>query len=77
MTASNLPTMTGVKSSNLEAVGYDEPSRTMHVRFKNGGLYKYSDVAPHTHQAFVTADSVGKHFAKNIAGKYIHSKVQG
>lgn len=73
---SDIPKMVGVKSSNIEGVAYAPETKTMHVRFKNGGLYRYEDVAPHTHQAFVGADSVGKHFAQNIAGKYVHSKIQ-
>lgn len=72
-----LPSMTGVKSTNIEAVGYQPESRAMHVRFKKGGLYKYEDVAPHTHAALMSADSPGKHFAQNILGKYVHQKVQG
>lgn len=77
MTASNLPPMTGVKSSNLESVGYQPESKTLHVRFKGGGLYRYEGVPAEAHSAFMAADSKGQHFNKNIMGKYTHSKVQG
>ncbi len=32
------------KSSNIEGVGYDEWTRTLEVRFKGGGRYRYGDV---------------------------------
>ena len=33
-----------VVSSNIEAIGYDERSRTLEVCFKNGRVYQYFDV---------------------------------
>lgn len=34
------------RSKALEEVGYDPASRTLRVRFRNGGAYDYRDVAP-------------------------------
>lgn len=34
------------RSKALAEIGYDEPTRTLRVRFRNGGLYDYLDVAP-------------------------------
>lgn len=77
MTASNLPPMTGVKSSNVESIGHDPERQSLFVRFKSGGLYKYDGVSPEAHAAFMKSDSKGKHFKQNIMGKYVHQKVQG
>lgn len=55
-----------VNSSNIQAIGYDEPSRTLQVDFHGGAAYQYT---PITNKAFLelkNADSVGSHFAKHI-----------
>lgn len=72
---SNIPTMTPVESSNIKAVGYHPESRTMHIQFKSGGHYRYADVPPETHEAFMAAESKGGHFSKNFAGKFKHTKL--
>jgi len=59
-----------VQSSNVKSVGYDEPSRTMHVEFRDGGVYEYSGVPPETHQALVSAPSVGTHLHAHIKGRF-------
>lgn len=58
--------LTPVKSSNIEAVGYDAGAREMHVRFRGGATYRYRDVAPELHQALIGAESVGKHFHAHV-----------
>lgn len=58
-------TMAPVKSSNIEAIGYDPASRELHVKFKSGG-YVYADVAPDKHAALMKAESKGKHVHEHI-----------
>lgn len=70
-----IPDMTPVESSNLKAVGYDPEAQALHVQFKNGGHYQYAGVPPDAHQALLAADSKGSHIAKNIVGKYTHTKL--
>lgn len=55
-----------VKSSNIESVGYDPDTRVMEVAFKSSGKYRYTDVSPEKHAAFVGADSAGKYFHQHI-----------
>ena len=62
--------MTPVTSSNLHSVGYDPATKDMHVRFHSGNTATYRNVPPETHQAFVSAPSVGKHFHQHIKGRY-------
>lgn len=52
--------MTEVKSSNIQAVGWD--NGILHIRFKNGATYSYEDVAGAEFNALLSAPSVGKHF---------------
>lgn len=60
--------MQTVTSSQIEAVGYDEGSKTLHVRFKGGSTYAYDDVPPHEHADLMAAGSIGAHFGKRIKG---------
>lgn len=58
--------MVKVSSSNIDEVGYDEASKALTVKFKNGSTYRYADVAPHHHQRMIEGDSVGGYFHKHI-----------
>lgn len=64
-----------VASSNVASIGYDEPSRKMQVRFKNGGLYEYDKVSPEVHAKLLNAPSPGTHFAKHVRPHFAGRKV--
>lgn len=51
--------MIPVESSNVEAIGYDEGTSTLHVSFQNGSLYEYSRVPPEVFRSFLDAPSKG------------------
>jgi hypothetical protein len=70
------PTMQTVDSSNLDSVGYDSQSKTLHVQFKGGARYAYADVPSSAHAALMAAPSKGVHLNANIIGKYQSQKVQ-
>jgi len=55
-----------VTSSNIVSVGYDPETQNMEVEFKGGGVYTYHDVDKAAHDAFINAESIGKHFHANI-----------
>ena len=58
---------TPVSSSNIESIGYDEPTKALHVKFKSGGTWTYSgDDAKAHHDAMLSAPSVGKYFHANV-----------
>jgi hypothetical protein len=59
-----------VTSSSIQAVGYHEDSRTLHVRFHSGHTYSYSNVDPEEHRALINAPSIGAHFSKHIRPHY-------
>ena len=59
-----------VKSSNIAAIGYDEPTKTLVVLFHNGRSYSYESVEKDVYFELYNADSVGSHFAKNIKPHY-------
>jgi KTSC domain len=47
-----------VKSSMVESLAHK--GTTMHVKFKSGGVYEYTDVSPDTFATIKNAPSVGK-----------------
>jgi hypothetical protein len=60
--------MTPVESSQVDRVGYDEPTKTLAVQFKHGAkaIYHYPNVEPETHAAFMAAESKGVFFREHI-----------
>jgi len=44
-----------VRSSTLQAVAYDEASRTLFVQFRSAATYEYRDVPPETYGALLAA----------------------
>ena len=64
-----------VNSSNIEAQGYDERSKTLQVKFKSGALHEFAAVPVETYNAFLMAPSKGSFFAREIRGKFESRKV--
>lgn len=62
--------MNTVKSSNIEAVGFDPETQRMTVQFKNGNTYDYDNVPQKVHDELVGAESVGRAFNSTIRGKF-------
>ncbi len=60
--------LSGVKSSQVKAIGYDEATKTLAVQFNRGtgAIYHYPDVAKDTFAAFQKAESVGTFFGQHI-----------
>lgn len=64
--------MKHVKSSNIEAIGYHS-SGVMHIRFKDGKTYHYTDVSEDQHKKLMGADSHGKFLHQHkLTGKPGH-----
>ncbi len=63
-----------VASSNVAAVGYDEPTSTLEVEFVNGSVYNYFDVPRNEYDQLVSASSVGTYLAANIKGHYRYAR---
>lgn len=65
-----------VVSSNIAAIGYDERSHTLVVRFHSSGrLYGYRGVPVTVYQSFLAAASKGRFFAHFIRGRYPYGLV--
>ena len=72
------PEMHPVKSSLIEAVGYDIDAGELYVRFPGNPprLYAYVGVTPEQYEALRTAESVGKHFNANIRGRNDYRRIE-
>lgn len=70
--------MTKVASSNINAIGYSEALKQLHVEFKNGKTFAYTDVSKEEFAALTASPSTGKHFNQNIkAVKECFEAVEG
>ena len=58
--------MTPVKSSNIEAIGYNSATLDLFVEFKNGKTFSYKYVSRSEHSDLIQSESVGKHFNQFI-----------
>lgn len=68
-------TLNPVKSGQIQAIGHDANTNTLAIQFKGGGVYHYAGVDAESYKAFSGADSLGKHLASNIKGKYEFTKI--
>lgn len=57
-----------MKSSKLNALGYDPETMTLRAEFSTGALYDYYDVPPEKYMGLVAAQSLGTYFGTNIIG---------
>ena len=61
---------TDVDSSNVESVAYDGETKTLAIKYVNGGLYSYDAVDMQVYTDLVHAESVGKFLNQQIKGRY-------
>lgn len=62
-------------SSSIDAIGYDGPTKTLHVHFKSG-KYIYSAVPPRVFFDMMQAPSKGKFLRTFIKDKFQHTKIE-
>lgn len=65
-----------VKSSNIEAVGYDGSEQRLTIEFKDGAQYCYEKVPEKTFNELHKAESVGTYFYKNIKTNFECVKIR-
>ncbi len=56
-----MPEMVFVDSSNIDQIGYDGDSMELHVVFRNGSLYVYTDVPAEVYDQLQVAPSKGSY----------------
>lgn len=66
-----------VESRLLDAVGYDEPSSTLLIRFRNGDLYSFFMVPKSVYLSLISTGSKGSFFLSNIRDAYPFKRTRG
>ena len=66
--------MQKVASTNIDEIGHDAAKNELHVQFKNGNKYIYSDVHRVMFQNMLAAQSPGRYHANHIKDLYKHRK---
>lgn len=62
--------VTGVESTALATVGYDEARELLQLVFRGRGNYYYFGVPAAMHQALLSAPSKGGYFNQAIRGRF-------
>ena len=66
---------TGVRSSSIVSIGYDEERSVLEVEFVGGDVYRYYDVPAGVVETLLAAPSLGKTFNAWIRDRYRHERV--
>lgn len=69
-------TETITQSSLIEKFYYDENLKVLHIHFRRGGHYGYSEVSPEKFAAFREAESHGRFFLSEIRLNHQFSKYE-
>jgi hypothetical protein len=69
-----------VKSSNVEAVGYDQDTQTLRVDYKakegaDPARYEYDAVPKEAYDALMASKSMGAYIFEHIRGRYNYRKL--
>lgn len=73
--AAAFPMVKVLGSSTIEAIGHDPGANELHVKFKSGATYAYTDVHRLYYQKMLEANSAGSYHAEHIKGVFKHRKL--
>ena len=62
--------MQSVASSAILAIGYDESTQQMKIRFKQDEAYDFCRVPKHVFQGLLESNSKGTYYNDYVRGKY-------
>lgn len=69
--------MITARSSNVQAIGYDDTNQMLYVRFNNNALYRYPGVPIAEFYGLQNASSVGSYLDANIKkGPYVPQRLE-
>ena len=72
----SLPEMITVSSSNIESIGYDEPSQQVYIRFLNGSLYIYKGVPISEFENLRDSPSLGSYLHRSYKNVYPYERIE-
>ena len=62
--------MIHVVSSNVDAIGYEQSTQTLYVRYLDGSEYAYHGVPEYIYQDLLSANSVGSYLHVYVKNQY-------
>ena len=65
-----------VDSSNIVSMGYSGATKILEVEFRSGTVYQYFQVPRKAYAELESADSKGRHLARNIRDKFQYERLQ-
>lgn len=65
-----------LNSSNLDDASYDDATRELTVKFRDGSVYKYKDVEPEHYAGLFEAESPGSYLHRHIKGECACERVE-
>jgi hypothetical protein len=68
--------MIEVISSNVGAIGYNENTQILYIRFLNNTLYIYKGVPVGEFEGLKSAASVGSYLHRNIKNLYPYERIE-
>lgn len=69
------PEMQPVESESVAAIGYDEATDELYVRFHDSGTYVYADVPRDVFDDFARADSKGSFLNQVLKPRFSYRRV--
>lgn len=71
--------MIKVNSSNVDSVGYLKIKKAFDgdviIKFKNGGIYQYKNVAKEVYEGLMASESIGMYLHQNIKKQHEYNKI--
>ena len=64
-----------LESQLLTAVAYAAETRVLYLRFRSGDVYRYFDLPPELHRAFLGAESKGRFFLSKIRNQFRYERL--
>lgn len=59
-----------VESNVISEIGYSKRRHWLELKFVNGGVYRYVDVAPSVYRELMATDSKASYYARYIRNNY-------
>ncbi len=66
----NIPELTPVSSSNVEAVGYNPDEQIVFVKYSTQKVYAYKGVSQFEYENLIYASSIGSYLHRNYKNVY-------
>jgi hypothetical protein len=64
-----------LESKMFTSVAYDAGKATLYLRFQTGEVYRYFDFSEDHYQAFLAAESKGRHFRSHIRDRFRYQRL--